>query len=53
MAAAARALLAIPGSEADVERLFSGGRDLLGIRRDGLNGESIRILTPLKAYFEQ
>lgn len=53
MAAAARALLAILGSEVDVERLFSGGRGLLGIRRYGLNGESIRILALLKAYFER
>jgi hypothetical protein len=53
MAEAARALLAIPGAEVDVERLFSGGRDLLGIRRFALNGESMRILTILKAYFER
>jgi hypothetical protein len=53
MAAAARALLAVPSSEVDVERLFSGGRDLLGIRRFGLSGESMRILTLLKAYFER
>src|ERR1700728_516971 len=53
MAAAARALLAIPGAEVDVERLFSGGRDLLGIRQFGLSGESMRILTLLKAYFER
>jgi hypothetical protein len=36
MAKAARDLLAVPGSEVDVERLFYGGRDLLGIRRYGL-----------------
>lgn len=53
MAAVARALLAIPGSEVDVERLFSRGRDLLGVCRYGLNGESMRILTLLKAYFER
>jgi hypothetical protein len=53
MAAAARALLAISGSEVDVERLFSGGRDLLGIRRYALKGETMRILTLLKAYFER
>ena len=53
MAAAARALLAIPGSEVDVERLFSGGRDLLGIRRYALRGETMRVLTLLKAYFER
>jgi hypothetical protein len=53
MAQAARAFLAIPGAEVDVERLFSGGRDLLGIRRFGLSGESMRLLTLLKAYFER
>jgi hypothetical protein len=53
MATAARDLLAVPGSEVDVERLFCGGRDLLGIRRFGLKGETMRILTLLKAYFER
>ena len=53
MAKAARALLAVPGSEVDVDRLFSGGRDLLGIRRYALKGEMMRILTLLKAYFER
>jgi hypothetical protein len=53
MAAAARALLAVPASEVDVERLFSGGRDLLGIRRYALKGETMRILTLLKSYFER
>lgn len=53
MAMAARDLLAVPGSEVDVERLFCGGRDLLGIRRFGLKSETMRILTLLKAYFER
>ena len=53
MTIAARALLTIPRSEVDVERLFSGGRDLLGIRQYSLSGESMRILTLLKAYFER
>ena len=53
MAAAARAILAVPGSEVDVERLFCGGRDLLGIRRYALKGETMRLLTLLKAYFER
>jgi hypothetical protein len=53
MVEAARDLLAVPGSEVDVERLFSGRRDLLGIRRHGLKGETMRILTLLKAYFER
>jgi hypothetical protein len=53
MAKAAHALLAVPGSEVDIERLFYGGRDLLGIRRYSLKGETMRILTTLKAHFER
>jgi hypothetical protein len=53
MAMAVRDLLSVPGSEVDVERLFCGGRDLLGIPRFGLKGETMRILTLLKAYFER
>jgi hypothetical protein len=53
MVKAARALLIVPFIEVNVERLFSGGRDLLGIRRFRLSGESMRILTLLKAYFKR
>jgi hypothetical protein len=53
MAAAARAFLAVPSSEVDVERLCRGGRDLLGIRRYALKGETMKILTLLKTYFER
>jgi hypothetical protein len=53
MAAAAMDILAIPGSEVDIERLFCGGRDLLGIRRSALKGETMRILTLLKGFFER
>lgn len=53
MAEAARDLLAVPGSEVDVERLFCGGRDQLGIRRFALNEEAMRVLTLLKSYFER
>jgi hypothetical protein len=42
MAAAARDYLAIPAAEVAVERLFSHGRDLLGLRRHSLNGETMR-----------
>jgi hypothetical protein len=52
MAKAARDLLAVPGSEVDVERLFCG-RDLLGIRRYGLHPETMRMLTLLKDFFER
>jgi hypothetical protein len=44
MAAAARDYLAIPASEVAVERLFSTARDVLGIRRHSLKGDTIRIL---------
>jgi hypothetical protein len=53
MAKAARDVLVVPGAEVDVERIFCGGRDLLGIRRYALKGETMRILTLLKAYFER
>ena len=42
MAAAARDYLAVPASEVAVERLFSRGRDLLGVRRYSLNAETMR-----------
>jgi hypothetical protein len=44
MALAARDYLAIPASEVQVERLFSTGRDLLGVRRYSLKGETMRML---------
>ena len=52
-AQAARDHLAIPASEVDVERLFCGGRDQLGIRRWALKGETMRFLTLLKSYFDR
>jgi len=48
MAAAARDYLAIPASEAAVERSFSIGRDLLGDRRQSMNGDTIRLLMLLR-----
>ena len=53
MAKAAQDLLAVPGSEVDVERLFCGGRDLLGIRRYSLHPETMCMLTLLKGFFER
>jgi hypothetical protein len=53
MAKAARDILAVLGVEVDVERLFCEGRDLLGICRYALKGETMRILVLLKAYFER
>ena len=44
MAVAARDYLAIPASEVAMERLFHVGRDILGIRRHSIIGETIRTL---------
>lgn len=44
MAAAARDYLAIPASEVAVERVFSTARDVLGIRRYSLKGDTLRML---------
>jgi hypothetical protein len=44
MAAAARDYLAIPASEVAIERVFSTARDVLGIRRYSLKGDTIRML---------
>jgi hypothetical protein len=51
MAAAARDYLAIPAAEVAVERLFSRGRDLLGLRRHSLNGETMRRVTLLRDIY--
>jgi hypothetical protein len=45
----ARDYLAIPAGQVDVERLFSAGRDLIGIRRDSLSIETMRVLMILKS----
>jgi hypothetical protein len=44
MAAAARDYLAIPASEASIERKFSSGRYLLGIRRFSMKSETMTML---------
>ncbi len=48
MAAAARDFLGIPGSEVDVERLFSLGRDILGVRRGAMKIDTFRALILVK-----
>ena len=48
MARAARDYLPIPASEADIERLFSNGRDILGVRRWALQGQTMQALTLCK-----
>ena len=48
MAQAARDYLAIPASEVDIERLFSLGRDILGIRRFSMSMDTLRALILVK-----
>ena len=48
MAQAARDYLAIPSSEADIECLFSLGRDILGIQRFSMGMDTMRALVLLK-----
>lgn len=50
--AAARDYLAIPASEVAVERLFNNGRDLLGLRRHSLQGETMRRLVLLRDIYK-
>lgn len=52
MAAAARDYLAIPASEVSVERLFNTGRDVLGVRRFSMKGETLRILMLLDDMYK-
>ncbi|KIJ31033.1 glycosyltransferase family 1 protein [Sphaerobolus stellatus SS14] len=44
----ARDILSIPGSAVAVERIFSGGRDRISLRRASLKPETIRILMLVK-----
>ncbi|KAJ5460928.1 uncharacterized protein N7458_002480 [Penicillium daleae] len=48
MAKVAHDHLAIPAAEVDIERLFNGGRDLLGIRRFSMKGKTLGTLIRLK-----
>jgi hypothetical protein len=48
MAQAAQDYLAIPASEVDVERLFNVGRDILGIGRFSMSGNTLRTIMMLK-----
>lgn len=52
MSRGARDYLAIPASEVDCERLFSGGRDLLGIRRFLINANTMRTMMLLKGVLK-
>jgi hypothetical protein len=48
MAKAARDIIAIPSAEVDVERLFSGCRDVLGIWRQSMKEQTMRTLMLLR-----
>jgi hypothetical protein len=48
MAKVARDYIPIPSSEADIERLFNDGRDILGVRRWSIKGNTLRTLMMLK-----
>jgi hypothetical protein len=50
MYAIARDYLVIPGAEVNVERLFNMGRDLLGLRRVSMKGETMRAIMIVKDY---
>jgi hypothetical protein len=48
MSQVARDYLPIQAAEVDVERLFSGGRDLVGLQRHSLSDETMKVLMILK-----
>ena len=50
MFAVARNYLPVPGAEVNVERLFNIARDILGLRRALIGGETIRALILVKDY---
>jgi hypothetical protein len=48
MSRAARDFLAVPIAGTTVERLFSSGRDLIGVRRHSLQADTMRMLVLLR-----
>lgn len=46
-------ILTIPGSAVAVERVFSGGRDTISIRRASLKADTIRALMIIKQHYRQ
>jgi hAT family C-terminal dimerisation region len=53
MVAAARDYLTIPASEVAYKRLFSVGRDMIGLRRFSLHVDTMRQLSLLRASIRQ
>ncbi len=50
MAVITRDYLPIPGAEIDIERLFNIARDVLGLRRGAMKGETLRVLMLVKDH---
>ena len=44
MAQAVRDYLPVPSAEVGIERVFSGGRDVLGLRRQSMSAETMQWL---------
>ena len=53
MFAVIRDYLPVPGAEVDVERLFNIARDILGLRRALMGGETIRALILVKDHLRR
>ena len=53
IAAIARDYLPIPGAKIDVERLFNIARDILGLRRGAIKGETLRALMLIKDHLRR
>jgi hypothetical protein len=46
------ALVPVPAAEVDCEKLFSGNRDTIGVRRHSLKSETIRVLELLRSSYQ-
>ena len=53
MAQAVRDYFPVPSAEVGVERLFSDARNVLGLRRHRMNGETMRRLMLLKGHYDK
>lgn len=53
MSQIARDYLSVKASEVDLERLFSSGRDLIGLRHYSLKADTLRTLMLLKSSLKK